>query len=58
MIRMIVAFFILYAAFHYGIKAYRQLTNLEKLEISKLVGYSSMCAFLSVSALAAFVFLF
>jgi len=58
MIRMIVAFLILFAAFYFGIKAYRQLTNMEKMELSKLLIYSSTCALLAVSALAALVFLF
>lgn len=58
MIRMYGAFFIVFFAMYFGIPSYRRLTGKEKWDIIKLLGYSALCAALSIGLLSLFVILF
>jgi len=58
MIQVILAFLLLTAGFWFGIIAYRQTTGREKLQLTKIVGYSILCAALAVSVLISIVILF
>lgn len=58
MIRIILAFVLLYALFHTGIDFFRSLNRQEKLSLTKTVIYSIMCSALTVGTLFIFVILF
>ena len=58
MIRILLAFCIVFLLFFFGIKALRKLTGKEAWELTKLVSYSILCSLLAVITLAGLVFLF
>jgi hypothetical protein len=58
MIRIILAFLFVFGLFYFGIDAFRHLTGREKWDLTKLIGYSLICAVLTVVALAVFVYAF
>lgn len=58
MIKMFLAFCIVFFAFFYGIPAFRGLTGKEKWDYTKLYLYSLMIAILSIGLLSLFVILF
>ncbi len=58
MIRMFLAFFIVFFAMYYGIPAFRNLSGKDKWDLTKLVVYSTICAILSVALLSVFVIIF
>jgi hypothetical protein len=58
MIKIVLGFVLVFVAFFVGIQAVRGLTGREKWQLTKLIGYSIMCAVLTTAALAGFVLLF
>lgn len=58
MIRLYLAFFIAFALCYFGIDAYRKLTGKEKWALTKLTGYSILCASLAIIILSGIVILF
>jgi len=58
MIKIVLGFLVVFAAFFIGIQAVRDLTGQEKVALTKLIGYSIMCAVLTTAALVKFVLLF
>ena len=58
MIRIFVMFFGLFFSFYFGILAFRALSGLEKLKLLKLVLYSALCTWLSVTTMTIIVLLF
>ncbi len=58
MIKAILFFLIFALAFYFGITAVRKLTGKEALDLTKAIAYSTVCALLSVLALAAIVIAF
>ncbi len=57
MIRMLLAFGIAFAICYFGIAGFRNLTGKDKWALTKLLGYSIMCALLAVSLLVMIVVL-
>jgi hypothetical protein len=58
MIKIVLGFVLMFVAFFVGIQAVRGLTGREKWQLTKLIGYSIMCAVLTTVALVGFVLLF
>ena len=58
MIKILIAFLLAFAICYFGIDAYRKLTGKEKWALTKLAGYSIICAVLAIGILSAFVILF
>ena len=58
MIRIILAFLFVFGLFYFGIDAVRNMTGREKMDMTKLVCYSLMCALLTVFTLAIIVLSF
>ena len=58
MIKIILAFLVVFGLFFFGIKAFRELTKKEKWELTKYITYSTICSVLAVSLLMAIVILF
>lgn len=58
MIRVVLAFVIIFALFFYGIHAVRSMTGKEQWELTKLLTYSAVCAILTLVFLIALVVLF
>lgn len=58
MIRIILAFLVVFSAFYFGIDAFRHMTGREKWNLTKLATYSTMCAVLTIITLSLFVFVF
>jgi hypothetical protein len=58
MLNTILAFLILFTGFFIGFKLVRNTTTQEKWKLTKLVGYSALCAALSLAALIVVVVLF
>lgn len=58
MLSIILSFMILFGVFFLGIKAVRETTLKQKLSLTKLVGYSILCAVLAVSAMSFLVIMF
>jgi len=58
MIKMFLVFVVVFLLFFFGIPAFRSLTKTEKLDLTKLVGYSIMCAVFAVMLLSILVILF
>ena len=56
--RIILAFLFVFGLFYFGIDAYRHMTGQEKMDLTKLVCYSLMCAILTVITLAIIVLSF
>jgi hypothetical protein len=56
--RMLIAFAIVYALFHFGIPAFRALSGKEKWDLTKTISYSILCAVLAVVALTLMVIVF
>ena len=55
---MLLVFVILFAAFWFGISGLRGLKGLEAWQLTKLAGYSILCASLSLAVLILIVILF
>jgi hypothetical protein len=58
MIKIVLGFVLVFVAFFVGIQTVRGLTGREKWQLTKLIGYSIMCAVLTTAALVGFVLLF
>jgi hypothetical protein len=58
MIKMFMMWLILSAAIGFGIMAWRQLSGKEQWQLTKLVGYATMCSLVAVVLLGIMVVLF
>lgn len=58
MIKLWLAFAIVFAICYFGINAFRKLSGEEKLSLTKVVAYSMICSVVSISFLVAIVVLF
>jgi hypothetical protein len=58
MIKMFMMWLILSAAIGFGIMAWRQLSGKEQWQLTKLVGYATMCSLVAVVLLGILVVLF
>lgn len=58
MIKMLFAFLFFSVAFAIGIEAFRRLSGKEKWQVVKLLGYASVCAFVTIMFLSGIVILF
>jgi hypothetical protein len=58
MIKLWLAFAIVFAICYFGINTFRKLSGEEKLSLTKVVGYSILCSVVAVSVLVAIVVLF
>ncbi len=58
MIKLILAFFIVFAFFFIGLKMVRSMSNKEKWNLTKLAIYSILCSVLTISTLTFIVFIF
>jgi len=58
MMKMVLAFVIIFLIFFYGIDFFRKLNGGEKWELVKLVSYSVACTIATVVFLVSFVVLF
>lgn len=58
MSRMILIWLILSVAIGFGIMAWRQLNGKEQWQLTKLVGYATMCSLVAVVLLGIMVVLF
>lgn len=58
MIRVILAFLVVFCLFYFGIQALRSTSGKEKWELTKLVTYSIICATLTIGVLVALVIIF
>lgn len=48
MVKIVVAFLIVFAIFYFGIQGYRDLSGKDKWALAKLIGYSLLCALTAV----------
>jgi hypothetical protein len=58
MIKIVLGFLLVFAAFFVGINAVRSMTGKEKWQLTKLIGYSILCAVLTTAALIGFYITF
>ena len=58
MIKVLFAFVLLFAVFYTGITLARKMTGKDALALTKIVGYSIICAVLTVAVLISIVVLF
>lgn len=58
MFRIIFAFLVVFGIFFFGINALRETTGKQRWALTKLVGYSILCAVLTTAVLIIFVTLF
>ena len=58
MIRVILAFVVIFGLFFFGIRAVREMTEKELWSTTKLLMYSAICALLTLVFLIALVVLF
>lgn len=58
MIRIVLAFLFVFGVYYFGILAWRDCTGRERLELTRIVLYSIMCAVLTTASLAVFVAVF
>ena len=58
MIKMFTMWLMLSAAIGFGIMAWRQLSGKEQWQLTKLVGYATMCSLVAVVLLGIMVVLF
>lgn len=58
MIKVLLFFVLIFVLFFLGIKTVRNLTGKEALALTKIVGYSIICAVLTVSVLISIVVIF
>jgi hypothetical protein len=58
MIRIIFAFVVVFGLFFLGIRAVRNMTGKEQLDLAKLLTYSVLCAILTLGFLITIVVLF
>lgn len=58
MIRIMLTFVVLFAVFFVGLKSVSKFTKKETWALTKLVGYSTLCATLTLGVLSLIVILF
>jgi hypothetical protein len=58
MIKVLLFFILIFVLFFLGIKTVRNLTGKDALALTKIVGYSIICAVLTVSVLISIVVIF
>lgn len=58
MVKIILGFLLVFAAFYVGIDTFRGLTGKEKWVLTKTLLYSIMCASAAIGSIALIVFLF
>jgi len=58
MVKMIIAFISLFLIFFFGIDIFRKLTGKEKINLTKWIGYSTLCSLLAIGAVTLLVLLF
>lgn len=58
MFNAILTFVILFLLFFFGIKGFRSLQKKEKWKLTKVLGYSIVCALVSVIFIVGFVLIF
>lgn len=58
MIRMLIAFFVVFLLIAGGISVFRKLTGLEKFSIIKTIAYSVFCGILTIIVIATIIVLF
>ena len=58
MIRLWLVFAILFAAFYFGIPAFRKLKGVEKWDLTKTILFSFICSLLAVGVMRTIVVLF
>jgi uncharacterized membrane protein YoaK (UPF0700 family) len=58
MVKMIFAFISLFVIFFFGIDIFRNLTGREKINLTKWIGYSTLCSLLAIGAVTIIVLLF
>lgn len=58
MFKIILAFLIAFGICFFGIKGFRDLTGKDRWALTKLLGYSTICAVLAIVLLTLFVILF
>jgi len=58
MIKVLLFFVLIFALFFLGIKTIRNITGKEALALTKIIGYSIVCAILTVAVLISIVVIF
>jgi hypothetical protein len=58
MIKIILAFLFVFFVFYFGIQGYRDLSGKDKWALTKLIGYSILCALTAIVLLMLIVILF
>jgi len=58
MIKVLLFFVLIFVLFFLGIKTLRNITGKEALALTKIVGYSILCAILTVAVLISIVVIF
>jgi len=58
MIKIILAFLVVFGVCYFGIKGYRDLSGKDKWALTKLLGYSILVAVLTLVVLTVFVIVF
>jgi hypothetical protein len=58
MIKVLLAFVVLFILFFMGIKLAQNMTGKEALALTKIVGYSIMCSLLTIAVLISIVVIF
>jgi hypothetical protein len=58
MIKIILAFLVVFGVCYFGIKGYRELSGKDKWALTKLLGYSILVAVLTLVVLTVFVIVF
>lgn len=58
MINIVLSFLVLFGVFFFGIKLFRDTTEKQKWQLTKLLAYSILCAVLTLVALSALVIFF
>jgi hypothetical protein len=58
MFKIILAFLFVFGLFFFGIQAVRSMTGKDKWQLTKLIGYSMLCASVAIVLLVLIVILF
>ncbi len=58
MIKIILAFLVAFGICYFGIKGYRDLTGKDRWALTKLMGYSILCAVIAIAILISIVIVF
>jgi hypothetical protein len=58
MVKVILAFLILFVLFFAGITLARNMTGKEALALTKMLGYSTLCSLLTIAVLISIVVIF